>query len=244
MFVCPALQPHKGSSVTSATGWGCGSLPARSPSCSTPSARPTSARSPSRSRPAAACREEVVGVTPADVVGGPTGEVALRAREDVAKFAHDREVPVPEPLAARIDALGDVRDRDEPVVDRTGTTVYRWVTSAGEYLAQKHDDSWRNLDVHDLRRTRGTNLPEEDVLPPVVMDWGGWRSWEPVRRHYLGEFSPRALGRGRGKVDFLEGDVDRNDDRAGGRHPAVGVSVPTRGHLRAQSVTTSSPLTS
>lgn len=52
-------------------------------------------------------REEVVGIEPQDLVDGPTGETALRVREEVAKFGHYREVPVPATLAARIDALGD-----------------------------------------------------------------------------------------------------------------------------------------
>jgi integrase len=177
-------------------------------------------------------RQEIVGVTPADLVEGSTGEDALRVRKPVAKFGHYREVPVPEPLAARIDALDDLRDQDDPVVDVTGKTVYRWVTSAGEYLAREHaDEGWLDLDVHDLRRTWGTHLLEQGVLPSVVMDWGGWRSWETFRKHYLGEFSPGALQRERGKVSFLEGDVAQDDNRVDGRPPAVGLATPTREHL-------------
>lgn len=170
-------------------------------------------------------REEAVGVTPGDVVDGPTGETALRVREDVAKFGHYREVPVPDTLAARLDALADVRGSDDPVVDRTGKTLWRWVTDAGDDLADETgDEGWRDLDVHDLRRTWGTMLLEEGVLPSVVMDWGGWRDWETFRRHYLGEFSPRALRRERSKVSFLGGG---RDDVEAGQHPAVGVAVPT-----------------
>lgn len=135
------------------------------------------------------------------------------------------KVHVPATLAARIDALGDARAPDEPVVDRTGKTVYRWVTgAAAELAAATGDDGWHDLDVHDLRRTWGTHLLEQGVLPTVVMDWGGWRDWDTFRKHYLGEFSPRALKRERGKVDFLEGDRDTG---GAGQHPGIGPAVPT-----------------
>jgi integrase len=151
-------------------------------------------------------RNEIVGVTPADVVDGPTGETVLRVREDVAKFEKYRETPVPDTLAARLDALGDVRGDQEPVVDVTGKSVYRWVTGAAEELADETgDDAWRDLDVHDLRRTWGVALLEDGVIPSVVMDWGGWDDWDTFRKHYLGEFSPRALKRERAKVSFLGG---------------------------------------
>jgi integrase len=173
-------------------------------------------------------REEVVGVEPRDLIDGPTGETALRVRESVAKFGHYREVPVPATLAARLDALRDTRAPDEPVIDRTGKTVYRWVTGAADELAAAtDDDGWHDLDVHDLRRTWGTHLLERGVLPTVVMDWGGWRDWETVRTHYFGEFSPRALKRERAKVDFLEGDADTEIT---GQHPGIGPAVPTSEH--------------
>lgn len=61
------------------------------------------------------------------------------------------------------------------------------------------------FDVHDLRRTWGTALLEQGVLPSVVMAWGGWRDWDTFRRHYLGEFSPEAIKQERSKVGFLKG---------------------------------------
>jgi len=38
-----------------------------------------------------------------------------------------------------------------------------------------------------------------------MMDWGGWEDWEPFRRSYLGEFSPRATPRERGTVELFDG---------------------------------------
>lgn len=176
-------------------------------------------------------RNEIVGVTPADVVDGPTGETVLRVREDVAKFEKYRETPVPDTLAARLDALGDIRGDQEPVVDVTGKTVYRWVTGAAAELADETgDDAWRDLDVHDLRRTWGVALLEDGVIPSVVMDWGGWDDWETFRKHYLGEFSPRALKRERAKVSFLGGGSELDEDSTD-----VRVGVPLGSSSRSES---------
>lgn len=159
-------------------------------------------------------RSEVVEITPADVVEGPTGR-HLRVWEDVAKKEHYREPPAPERVARYIEAVASEAglDDDDPVVDVTGRTVYRWVRRAASAREQATGDvGWSYVDVHDLRRTWGTYILEQGVIPSVVMDWGGWDDWEDFRRHYLGEFSPGAIRRERGKVDFLDGpDVDDVD---------------------------------
>ncbi|WP_455448596.1 tyrosine-type recombinase/integrase [Natrinema thermotolerans] len=174
-------------------------------------------------------RCEIVQVTPADVVETPTG-THLRVWEDVAKQEHYREPPVPDQLATYIDAHTDAAGiaPDESIVDVTAKTVYRWVQRAAERLhAESGDRGWSFLDVHDLRRTWGTNLLEQGVLPSVVMDWGGWEDWETFRRHYLGEFSPEAIRRERGKVNYLEDDVS---SQAKVVHPAATATETKHGH--------------
>jgi len=153
-------------------------------------------------------RKEVTQITPADIVDTPTG-THLRVWEDIAKREHYREPPVPNKLSTYVEAFTDTAEiaPDAPIVDVTPKTVYRWVCRAAERLqVHQNDIGWSYLDAHDLRRTWGTQLLEQGVLPSVVMDWGGWEDWETFRRHYLGEFSPEAIRRERGKVDYLEGD--------------------------------------
>ena len=151
-------------------------------------------------------RSELVRVRPADFVSGPTDH-HVRVWEDYAKGEKYREPPVPEELKTTVDTLAFEMEADEPIVGVTGTSVYRWVRRAAERRqAETRDDGWSFVDVHDLRRTWGTNLLEQGVLPSVVMDWGGWEDWDTFREHYLGEFSPEAIKRERQKVDFLEGD--------------------------------------
>jgi len=47
------------------------------------------------------------------------------------------------------------------------------------------------------------------------MAFGGWEDWETFRKHYLGELSPEAIRRERGKVDFIAG----GDESADVVHP-------------------------
>jgi integrase len=163
-------------------------------------------------------RNEIVSICPVDIVEGPTGK-HVRVWENVAKREKYREPPIPDRLATTAETYADVAGiaPDEPLVDVADKTVYRWVRRAAERLeAETGDHGWSFVDVHDLRRTWGTYLLEQGVLPSVVMEFGGWEDWETFRRHYLGEFSPEAIRRERAKVDYLGGDAD-----AEATHPGV-----------------------
>lgn len=162
-------------------------------------------------------RSEITKITPNDMVKGPTGK-HVRIWEDYAKRDHYREPPIPETADAIATTLAFDQGDDEPLVDVDGTTVYRWVQKAAAELEEETgDEGWGYVDVHDLRRTWGTYLLEQGVLPSVVMAWGGWRDWDTFREHYLGEFSPEAITCERSKVDFLGGGntTDGDDNNLG-----------------------------
>jgi integrase len=150
-------------------------------------------------------REEIVSVTPNDFQHAPDG--FLRVWEDYAKRSKYRETPVPSETRNIVETLAYDQPDDEAVVDVTGTTVYRWVRKAADQLKAATDDiGWSFLDVHDLRRTWGGDLLwNQGVLPSVVMAWGGWESWPTFREHYLGEMSPEAAVRERGKIAWMGG---------------------------------------
>ncbi|WP_353634483.1 site-specific integrase [Halobacterium sp. NMX12-1] len=161
-------------------------------------------------------REEASLSRPVDTVQGPGGHW-LRVWENQSKRDVYRETPIPQRLAIEIETLADLNDidPDETVVNVTPKTLNRWVQRAAE---RRHgatgDDGWLEVSYHDLRRTWGTRLLEQGVLPTVVMSWGGWKDWETFRKHYLGEFSPEAMKRERGKVEFLGGEsVDTGDSQ-------------------------------
>jgi len=151
-------------------------------------------------------RSEIVQITPNDVVTSERGSTYVRIWEDVAKKEHYREVPVPDGLGTEIETATDLLDidDDEPIIDYTDKTVYRWVKRCAEKRYEETgDEGWTFVDATDLRRSWATHILGEGVLPSVVMSWGGWENWDTFREHYLGEFSPEVLERERQKVDFL-----------------------------------------
>lgn len=159
-------------------------------------------------------REEASEVSAVDVTED-LGETNLRVWEDAAKRDKYRETPIPQDLADRIRMIPEYDDTigiDDPVLDCVPKTLNRWVQRAAEELyADTGDEGWLELSFHDLRRTWGTRLLEQGVLPSVVMLYGGWDDWETFRKHYLGEFSPHALRRERGKVSWLGGGDEQMD---------------------------------
>lgn len=150
-------------------------------------------------------RSEVVQVAPKDFVSGPTGD-HVRIWEDYAKREHYREPPVPDEVSTTVTTMAYGQAEDEPVIDVPAKYIYRWVQSAAKQMMEKTgDEGWQYVGPHDLRRTWGTDLLEQGVVPSMVMSWGGWEDWETFRRHYLGEFSVEGLQRERAKVDYLGG---------------------------------------
>jgi len=153
-------------------------------------------------------RSEIVSVTPNDFDHGPPGFV--RIWSDYAKRDKYRESPIPTELEHVVSTLTHDQAKDEPVVDVSGTTVYRWVRRAAERRqAETQDKGWSFLDVHDLRRSWGGNLLWNcGVLPSVVMEFGGWEDWDTFQDHYMGEITPEAAQRERAKIG-LDGERDQ-----------------------------------
>jgi integrase len=160
----------------------------------------------------AAGNDERDGITPADIVSTDHGHVV---RVWAGKGDKYREVPAPDELTTLV--LGMGKDPDEELISVADSTVYDWVQRARERChAETGDEGWLYVGPHDLRRSWGVRLLEAGVLPSVVMEWGGWEDWQTFRDHYLAEFSPEALRRERGKVEWM----------AGGREPDSGGSTP------------------
>lgn len=146
---------------------------------------------------------EIVQIRPVDVVDGPAGLMVKIERGKGDKY---RETPIPGRLADWIEIYDEQRNRpiDHPVVDVTTRTVRKWVKEAADRCrAETGDDRWRHLSTHDLRRTWGNLLIEEDVEHGQIMEWGGWENWETFRENYLGRYTPSRQRQERGKVDWL-----------------------------------------
>ena len=150
------------------------------------------------------CRsQEAVDVQPRHIVqGDETDRWFLRIPEGKGK--NERQTPIPADLAGMIRAHASGLDPDEQVLGVTTRTLRRWVIRAAEQRAgDEKDDRWRYLGPHDLRRTWGHLMLEAEVLPSVLMQWGGWEDYETFKKHYLGKHSESVQAREAGKVDWL-----------------------------------------
>lgn len=146
---------------------------------------------------------EVVAVTPADIV---TTEAGYRVRVWHGKGDKYRETPAPESLFYQIQAHADASglEPDESIVGCSTRTLERWVHLAADRVrGETGDDGWKYVTPHDLRRSWGTLLVEDDVEPGIIMEWGGWEDWETFREHYLGAYSMKKQKQEQEKVSWL-----------------------------------------
>lgn len=166
-------------------------------------------------------RSEIVSVTRNDFTYGPKGFV--RIWNDYAKQDKYREAPIPNDFQAYVTGVTEGQPPDQPVVDYSGSTIYRWVRRAAERLqAKTNDPGWQYLDVHDLRRSWGGHLLWNcGVLPAVVKEFGGWSDWETFEEHYMGEITPEAQQRERAKIDYVGGDPERDTMPFNPRSPGI-----------------------
>lgn len=81
--------------------------------------------------------------------------------------------------------------KDIVLVDVDRRTVQRWVTNAGEALAEETgNENWNKLTAHDCRRSWATTTyyrlsGSKDVSQSVIMGWGGWSDASPFESNYL-----------------------------------------------------------
>ena len=146
---------------------------------------------------------EIVDVMPRDIVDTEAGRYV---RVEHGKGDKYRETPIPHALSETVRAYADVGDvaPDEPLIDRPTRWVQRAVERArNELRAETGDEGWQYVTPHDLRRTWGHLLIEDDVEPGIVMEWGGWENWETFREHYLGVYSMQKQREERDKVDWM-----------------------------------------
>lgn len=142
-------------------------------------------------------------MTPRDLVDTTTGK-RIRVRE--GKGDKFRETPVPETLAAQINAAGQFRDEpdSEPVVQVSKRQVTRYLKRAAEKCQERDGkEGLEYISTHDLRRSWAQQLLERDVEPGMIMDWGGWENWDTFREHYMGRYSPQAQQRQQENVPWL-----------------------------------------
>jgi integrase len=77
---------------------------------------------------------------------------------------------LPTGLEAYIRAHSDEKAPDEQIVDMIDAYIERWVNRTAERCqAETGNKKWRFVGPHNLRRTWGTQLVEQEVEPGLIM---------------------------------------------------------------------------
>jgi integrase len=94
-------------------------------------------------------------------------------------------------------------DPDDEVIPVTARTVRRWVSELGAIMsAETGNDDWLHLSTHDFRRYYATTMLQVyGMNPEVLMEVGGWDSYEalrpylqsPVEEVIVAEFAGKGL---------------------------------------------------
>ena len=117
-----------------------------------------------------------------------------------------RDTYVPRRVKDMLDIYADERSiaDDDPYVSVSVSTIRRWVTEAAERVSeQTGNDRWLSVSSHDLRRSWATfHLVERDVPVRVMMEIGGWSSYEAIEP-YLTKPTPATIGREMAEVEVF-----------------------------------------
>ena len=106
-----------------------------------------------------------------------------------------RDAYVPAEVKRELENYAKERDiaPSEPYVDASVDSVRRWVREARERLTDD-SDRWQHVSSHDLRRSWATHhLVEKEVNPRVMMEIGGWSSYNAMEP-YLTKPSDSKIG--------------------------------------------------
>jgi integrase len=103
-----------------------------------------------------------------------------------------REAPISMEMKRSMTMLQNAQGKrqDEPLIDAAKRTVRRWVTDAGEDLAEQTGyEDWQYISPHDLRRSWATTTyyaMDNHYAKEIIMRWGGWQDENTFQNNYLG----------------------------------------------------------
>lgn len=128
---------------------------------------------------------------------GKYWELEVRGKNTKGGQKTVRDAYVPERVKENLDRYASERNiaDDEPYVDASVSTVRRWVRELTNEIAKgTGNNRWAEVSSHDLRRSWATHhLVEQDVAVRVMMEIGGWSSYEAIEP-YLTKPTPQKIG--------------------------------------------------
>jgi integrase len=135
---------------------------------------------------------------------GEYWELEVRGKNTKGGDKTVRDAYVPTKVKENLDRYASERDIEdnEPYVDASVSTVRRWVRKlTNEIAGDTGNERWFEVSSHDLRRSWATHhLVEKDVAVRVMMEIGGWSSYEAIEP-YLTKPTPEKIGEELTKVD-------------------------------------------
>ena len=126
---------------------------------------------------------------------GDYWELTVKGKNTKGGDKSTRDAYVPEGVKRQLDTYAKERDiaPSEPFVDASVDSIRRWVREARELLTDD-DQRWSDVSSHDLRRSWANHhLVEEDVSVRVMMNIGGWSSYNAIEP-YLSKPTPSKIG--------------------------------------------------
>ena len=128
---------------------------------------------------------------------GDYWELTVRGKNTTGGEKATRDAYVPDPVATELQNFAAERGLalSEPYVDVSTDSVRRWVRDARDVLIDRTGvERWQHVSSHDLRRSWATHhLVEEDVSIRVMMEIGGWSSYDSIEP-YLTKPTPSKIG--------------------------------------------------
>lgn len=126
---------------------------------------------------------------------GDYWEIEIQGKNTKGGEKTTRDAYLPDDVKQTLDIYQDERGikDDEPYVDKSESTVRRWVDEAVDQLAEENE-RWSYVSSQDLRRSWASHyLVDQQVAVRVMMEIGGWSSYEAIEP-YLRKPSPAVIG--------------------------------------------------
>lgn len=128
---------------------------------------------------------------------GEYWQIRVRGKNTKGGNKTVRDAYLPDRVKENLDRYASERDisDSEVYVDTSVSTVRRWVREITNELADDMDEQrWKQVSSHDLRRSWASHyLVEQDVAIRVMMEVGGWSSYEAIEP-YLSKPTPQKIG--------------------------------------------------
>lgn len=128
---------------------------------------------------------------------GEYWQIRVRGKNTKGGDKTVRDAYLPDRVKENLDRYASERDisESEAYVDASVSTVRRWVREITNELADDMDEQrWKQVSSHDLRRSWASHyLVEQDVAIRVMMEVGGWSSYEAIEP-YLTKPTPSKIG--------------------------------------------------